>query len=65
MSTKADEATKTRFRGHGANVTREEQDCLKVETGFEVFSIFDSHEVEIFEIFLNFDSSRSTSWEIQ
>merc|ERR1719500_2297322 len=28
----ADEATKTRFRGHGANVTKEEQDCLKVET---------------------------------
>merc|ERR1719500_847731 len=27
----ADEAIKTRFRGHGANVTREEQgDCLKI-----------------------------------
>ena len=33
LTKKADEAIKTRFRGHGANVTREEQgDCLKVET---------------------------------
>ena len=33
LTKKADEATKTRFRGHGTNVTREEQgDCLKVET---------------------------------
>ena len=30
---KADEATKIRFRGHGGNVSREEQgDCLKVPT---------------------------------
>ena len=32
LTKKADEATKIRFRGHGANVTKEEQDCLKVET---------------------------------
>ena len=33
LTKKADEAIKTRFRGHGANVTREEQgDCLKVDT---------------------------------
>ena len=37
---KADEATKTRFRGHGSNVTKEEQgDCLKVAALFDYFSM--------------------------
>ena len=47
---KADEATKTRFRGHGSNVTKEEQgDCLKVGA--------------LLDYFLDDKDYRWTSWE--
>ena len=51
LTAKADEATKTRFRGHGANVSKEEQgDCLKVETVLKYFKmeiIHNFHQVDI------------------